>query len=103
MRKLGRAKEHQLAADLLYSIFEGAVTLEQLASSTFRNGDVQRNLTALARILNTLRRELHLDWASRAGFSEQSPYANFEARLEAEEKVDQSATVSDCAGSIPKL
>jgi hypothetical protein len=33
MRKLDRAEEHQLAADLLYSLFEGSVAREQLANS----------------------------------------------------------------------
>ena len=80
MKKLERAAEHKLASDLLYQLFEGSIALEQLASTVFRNGAIDRNMTSLARTLNVLRRELHVESASRSAFGAQSPY-DFEQRL----------------------
>jgi hypothetical protein len=70
-----------VASDLLYQLFEGSIALEQLASSVFRNGAIDRNMTAVARTLNSLRRELHVEFSIRAAFGAASPCADFEQKL----------------------
>ena len=91
MRRLDKSQEHLAASELLFALFKGSIALEQL-SGTFRNNDIQREMRALARTLADLRRSLHCEFASRAAFDAQSPYANFERRMEPEPAEETKAS-----------
>ena len=79
---------HRIAAEMLYQLFELTISLDKLTIASFRNTRVRQQLSVVGKGLRSLRRELHVEFCSRAAFDETSPYSGFEARLVPESKDD---------------